>query len=145
MLYYLHKIKGGANIASLFVFIQRSETNLLLFLNMYYSFNDKKILGWKYYQHSVEQSHSLGLRLLPSMLTAVLVIILVARVLAVIDNSLEMKAIRGSRSGVLQESRGLVLIPTAKAAAPYDVKLDYSKEAVKLIQSAYDIEAGASE
>lgn len=113
---------------------------------MNYAFYDKRILGWKYYQNTAAAiSSSLGLRLLPSILTAVLVIVFVARILAVIDGRLELKAIQDNHTSFLQGLHDLVFIPTAYAAAPYDVKLDYSKEAVKLIQSAYDIETGTSE
>lgn len=89
---------------------------------MYYSIHDKRILGWKYYQHYqamradiLEHPH---VKVIPSVLAAALIVVIVAQVLAFIDNRLEIQAMEKQRvSYDATSSSNFKLIKTAEAAS----------------------------
>lgn len=88
---------------------------------MYYSIHDKRILGWKYYQQYqamradiLEHPH---VKVIPSILAAAVIVVIVAQVLAFIDNRLEIQAMEKQRVTYDTSSHSnFSLIKTAEAA-----------------------------
>lgn len=84
--------------------------------------SDKRILGWRYYQHYqmvradiLEHPH---VKIIPSLMAAAIIVVIVAEVLSYIDNRMEVQAMEQQRVSYNDQTNShFSLIKTAEAAS----------------------------